>query len=33
MHAEGKIGAVSVFDIPPAMLSPMSREQMLAKML
>ena len=33
MHAEGKIGAVSVFDIPPAMLSPMTREQMLAKML
>lgn len=33
MHAEGKIGAVSVFDIPPAMLSPMSREEMLAKML
>lgn len=33
MHAEGRIGAVSVFDIPPAMLSPMSREQMLAKML
>lgn len=33
MRAEGKVGAVSVFDIPPAMLSPMSREEMLAKML
>ena len=33
MHAEGKIGAVSVFDIPPAYLSPLSREQLLATML
>lgn len=33
MRAEGKVGAVSVFDIPPAMLSSMSREEMLAKML
>lgn len=33
MHAEGKRGAVSVFDVPPAMLSPLSREEMLAKML
>ena len=33
MRAEGKVGAVSVFDIPPAMLSPLSREEMLAKML
>lgn len=33
MHAEGKVGAVSVFDIPPAMLSSMSREELLAKML
>ena len=33
MRAEGKVGAVSVFDIPPAMLSSMSREELLAKML
>ena len=33
MHGEGKVGAVSVFDIPPALLSSMSREELLAKML
>ena len=33
MHNEGKRGAVSVFDVPPAMLSPLSREQLLEKML
>ncbi len=33
MHKEGKVGAISVFDVPPAMLSPLSREELLAKML
>ena len=33
MRAEGKVGAISVFDVPPAMLSSMSREDLLAKML
>ncbi len=33
MHAEGKTGAVSVLDIPPAKLSALSREELLATML
>ena len=33
MRAEGKVGAISVFDVPPAMLSEYSREELLAKML
>ena len=33
MRAEGRCGAISMFDIPPAMLSPMSREELLKKML
>ena len=33
MHAEGKTGAVSVLDIPPAKLSAFSREELLATML
>jgi diaminopimelate dehydrogenase len=33
MRAEGKVGAISVFDVPPAQLSALSREELLEKML
>ena len=33
MHKEGKTGAISLFDIPPAMLSPHSGEELRANLL
>ena len=33
MHEEGKTGAYTMFDIPPALLSPLSAEELRAHLM